>query len=306
MLDKIDAKSWLIKNLGKNAFKIIFKPLLETKFGVNINKASAAFVFGRLSARVQSRTGNNTSEKLGYYDHGFHYFIKTWFNNIKQNGSIIKTSSNIINIRRSKNKKYIVEYKENGKIKSIESKYVISTIPLELLSQICKFNLNRKVKNIKYASAICTVFGIKRKLSDFYWTNIINKNKIFGALIEHTNLVPKKYYNNNHIIYLINYLDTKHAYWKLMDKRLLEIYVSELKKMFKYFNYNDIIWYKIYKEQFATPIFSINYNDNIPPLECAKNFFVCGSFQIYPYSRNMNNIIKIGLNVAKTLQNRLK
>ena len=55
---------------------------------------------------------------------------------------------------------------------------------------------------------------MKKNFSDIYWMNIADSKALFGGIIEHTNLVDKKNYKNEHIIYLSKYFDNKENLFK--------------------------------------------------------------------------------------------
>src|SRR3989338_3166472 len=74
-LDKVAAEEWLIETFGKSIYEKIFMPMLEIKFAMSLDKASAAFVYGRLHARAKSRSKNLASEKLGYMEGGYNELI---------------------------------------------------------------------------------------------------------------------------------------------------------------------------------------------------------------------------------------
>lgn len=306
-LDNISAKEWLISTFGQDIYEKIFKPMLEIKFAMSLDKASAAFVYGRLHARASSRSKSLASEKLGYMEGGYNELISSMYNKIKADSNIFYNSE-ILEILYDKNK-YKVKIIKNGKAEIIEAKYIINTLPLEIFAKIAK-NFPKMImdaiKNVKYQAIICAAIGLKKSLSDYYWINISSANLPFHGVIEHTNFIPSSHYNNNRIIYLFNYVTPKHGFWNMKEDEIKKIYLDGLSKMFPHIKKSDVLWFILSKERYATPIFLKGYEENMKKIENFKNMHFAGSFKIYPYSRNVNNVIKTGIEAAEKIVKSLK
>jgi protoporphyrinogen oxidase len=136
-----------------------------------------------------------------------------------------------------------------------------------------------------------------------YWLNICDKKSPIMAIVEHTNFIDKKYYNNEHIVYLGNYLPHDHQYMKMRSDQLLKVYDSYLKKINP--NYSLFtIHYSLFTTSFAQPIISLNYSKIIPPFETPlKNVYLANIQQVYPWDRGTNYAVGLGEKVAKLITN---
>ena len=301
-LDNISAKKWIIGTFGYDIYDKIFQPMLKIKFGISLDKASAAFVCGRLKARAESRSNNMDSEKLGYMMGGYNEIINALNNKIKKESNILKNSE-IVEIKKSKDN-FNIKIRKNNKIANIKVKYIINTLPLEIFSKIAKNfpkNVMTHIKNIKYQAVICATLGLKKNLSKYYWINISSSNLPFQGVIEHTNFIPGKNYDDNNVIYLFNYISPDHKFWHKSNDELKKIYLSGLFKMFPKLKKEDVLWFKISRERYATPVFLRGYEDNLKKIKNLNDIFFAGSFKIYPHSRNINNVIKTGFDAAENL-----
>ncbi len=54
-LDSITAKDWITDNYGQKCYDVIFKPLMKIKWGRIADEISAAWLWGRIKPRAQSR-----------------------------------------------------------------------------------------------------------------------------------------------------------------------------------------------------------------------------------------------------------
>ena len=53
--------------------------------------------------------------------------------------------------------------------------------------------------------AVCVVLALPYALTDQFWTNVCDPDVPFGGIIEHTNLVPARWYGGQHVVYLSRY-----------------------------------------------------------------------------------------------------
>jgi protoporphyrinogen oxidase len=291
-LDKVPAPEWIKKEWGEEIYNKIFEPLLTTKFGKTLERTSAAFVHGRIFARAKSR--QKGKEMLGYFKGGFHHFINKLAEEVRKSANVI-TNAKVKNVTKEKDG-YLIEIESGGEQKEISAKKIVSTLPLNILAKVIDFEIEN-VNEIKYQSVICVLVGVKRKLTNYYWTILLNKEKSFGLLAEHTNFVSEKEYSDEHIIYLAKYMDQDDKYWNMSDEEVYSEWKSDFMKMTGA-EETDILWYKVSRARDSTPIFDMDYEKKMP--KCDSNgFYITGTFEIYPDSRNMNSLIRVGSETAK-------
>lgn len=303
-LDNISAEEWIINNWGMDTYKKIFFPLLKIKFGTAVDKTSAAFVFGRIKARASSRSKFSFNEKFGYTLGGFQTIINKLEERLKRGNCNIITKAKIIKLKKER-KKFEITIKTGNKNRRIKADFVINTLPIPVFLKVSK-NLDKifinKLKQIEYQGIICASVGLRKKLGGSYWVNINSDKVPFGGVIEHTNFVPPEHYGGQHIVYMFNYLDLGHEYWKMSDQEIIENYLNGLSMMFKNFEKQDVLWCKISRNKYATPLFTIGYNEKIKDLNKSyKELKFAGSYLIYPRSRNVNNILKSGFEAAESI-----
>jgi protoporphyrinogen oxidase len=303
-LDSITAKDWITDNYGKKCYDVIFKPLMKIKWGKVADDVSAAWLWGRIKPRAQSRSGSFLSEKLGYMEGSFKTFIDALVSEIEKKGGKIETNSNVKKITVGNGSVSGTTYEKNGKEKNIESDLVISTLPITVFLDAVtdvETDYEKQLRKIKYNSVISTVISLKKKLSDVYWMNICSELP-FGGLVEHTNFIDPSVYGNQNLTYLFNYLNMNDSMWKLSEKELLNNYNEGLKQIFPDFNEKDIRWFKVFRDMFATPVYEKGYSEYMPDYRTPiKGLYFSGVFLTYPLNRNMDTALKAGLEVAKII-----
>lgn len=274
------ATDYIIKNVGVPTYEKFFLPLLRGKFGEDYLDISAAWLISRIKLR-SNRTSKG--ERLGYLRGGFQKLVDALANKIEKKGGKILNGTNVREI--------VVE---NGIVKSvITENEIIKTDKIICTSP----GLTAKyfgMKKVLFQGAFCTLFSLKKKISDIYWLNIAD-NLSFKALIEHTNFMPLEDYGEN-LVYAVTYTS------KPIDiEKTLKLFMSDLEKFG--IGEEDIIWQRTSYEMFAAPLYSRTYT-HLPYKSGAKGLYFAGIFSKPNYpERSINGSIKAGKEVAEFINN---
>ncbi len=290
-LESVTAAEFLPKSLGKKSYEILWEPLLVNKFGEFAKKISLAWFWARIKKRTPS---------LAYPVGGFLSFAESLAKKIEKIGGKI-----IYNVQIEK-----IISTQNGI--SLGSAYgifdkVIVTLPSFNFVNLCPDlpeTYQKKLLSLQGLGAITVVLRLKNKLlkDNTYWLNICDTHAPFLALVEHTNFMDAKHYNNEHLVYLGNYLPQNHNFFSLSDKDLLKAFLPYLEK----FNPNikkDIIGVDVFKTPFAQPIIPINYSKNLPSFSTPiPNIYLANMQQVYPWDRGTNYAVELGEKIAAFIQ----
>ena len=131
-----------------------------------------------------------------------------------------------------------------------------------------------------------------------YWLSVCDKNAPVMAIVEHTNFMDKKNYDNEHILYLGNYKKPTDPYFLMTKDEMLNKFDSYLNKINPDYKKN-IIGFELFKAPFAQPIIPINYSKILPSFETPfKNIFLANIEQVYPWDRGTNYAVELGQKVV--------
>ncbi|MPM58827.1 hypothetical protein SDC9_105660 [bioreactor metagenome] len=134
-----------------------------------------------------------------------------------------------------------------------------------------------------------------------YWLNVNEKGWPFVAVVEHDNLMDKKHYGGESLVYLGRYLPAEDEDFKKDAKQLLRDYEPYLLKLNKNFK-KILIEASLRKNAFAQPITFRNYQQFLPKYETGWPGFYWISLQhVYPFDRGINHAIRIGRDLAKKI-----
>lgn len=288
-LDAIPAKTWIKKYAGNKVYEKIWGPLLEGKFSRFANKISTLWLWGRIRGR---------SLQLGYFDGSVKILFDKLIKEIKKRKNVIELKSKVIGIQSNKNDVLIKE--KNAEYRF--DKVIITTVS-PIANLLIKEGLSKKFRSylnsIDHLGAVCLILELKHPIQSQYWLNICDKKTPVLVMVEHTNMVDKKYYGGRSIVYLANYLHRTDERFKISDVEVLRQYTSILKKFNK--NYDDswIIQSYISRIPRAQTIFHTGALKKIPPIELpSPNIYMVNIDQMFPYDRDLNQGIELGKKVA--------
>jgi len=156
------------------------------------------------------------------------------------------------------------------------------------------------LRMLKSMGAVVLVVTLDRQLTHYYWHNLPKDAGFpYLAMVEHTNFIGPEHYGGDHILYLGDYLDTDHEYFKLSKEELLERFLPSLKRFNPAF---DRSWVKeswLWKTPYAQPIPAVDHSKNIPPLRTpVPGLYFASMSQVYPWDRGTNYAVEIGQKVA--------
>ena len=293
-LDHLTAKEWIIANTSVRVYENFFRPLLNAKFGKDLD-ISAAW----LCARIRKRANKNfEGEKLGYFKGGF----RILFEAIKQ-----KMGKGVTILRSTEVDKVITA---NNMVEGVlarganySSDNVIITTGSKTALRLCDFPYQEreKLKKINDQCVICCLIGLKRSLIPLYWLNIGSEGLPFGVLIEHNNFVNFEEYKNTRLLYVITYCANENdAFFKMQDEEIFSKYSGALEGEFS-LKKEDLLWYRISRSSEAGPVYTKGILNYLPEIQSGiRGLYLAGMIRSFP-DRGINESIKDAEYCAKII-----
>ncbi len=295
-LEKLNATKFLPLALGKKGYGMIWKPLFKNKFGQHSDDVSLAWFWARIVKRTSS---------LAYPKGGFLNFANHLVSEIERKGGKVFFNSEVIEVLENKN---VLVKIQNEKAKQYEFDKVIFTLPSFLFLKIAKDlpeEYKTKFARLKGLGATNLVMRLKKQfLSEgTYWLSICDPVSPIMAIVEHTNFMDKQDYDNEHLVYLGNYLSPDSERFGMGKEETLKLFDPYLKKVNPDYEKN-LIGYELFKVPFAQPIIPTNYSKMIPPFKTPlKNVYLANIEQVYPWDRGTNYAVELGEKIADYIFN---
>lgn len=305
-LEKITAHKFLYKTMGERSYRMLWEPMLVGKFGNFAKDISMSWFW----ARIKKRT-----TRLSYPEGGFLEMANKLAEKIKEKGGRVYFNTEVTDViarnpAQRDDEAISIKVDCHASTKTFHFDKVIVTIPSFLFLKIAKdlpIDYQNKLKNLKSLGAINLVLRLKEPFlkNGTYWLNICDKNYPFLAVVEHTNFIDKKYYNNEHLVYIGNYLPIDHPHFKMTKEELLKIYTPYLKRINPNFSRGTGYCFavELFSSPFAQPVIPANYSKFMPLHETPfKNVFLANIDQVYPWDRGVNYAVEMGKKIAKIIQ----
>ncbi len=283
--EQMTAREFLQKSMGDEVWDILWQELFRKKFGNFAGNILASFIW----ARIKKRT-----KKLGYIEGGFQEFVNYLEKINREQGVEIRKGAEIKTVEKA-GKRFGVEKEEFD--------IIISTLPTPALIEVAKRTLPstylNRLKKIQYLHSLNLIIESEKPLLPAtYWLNICDPKLPIMGLVQHTNFVDKRFYNNKHILYIANYVSDGDKLLKMNDKEILDYFLPHLRQInTKYLILNTK--YYTFKHYYSQPIFDRNFVENKPDFKTpVDNFYLANLDMTYPYDRGVNYAVSLARKIG--------
>jgi len=299
-LEDKTAQEWLRKLGGENVYRIVWRPLLEGKFGPYANEVSAVWFWNKLKLRGGSR-GKGGEERLAYLTGGFVALARALEEEIRKGGGRIELKTPAQAILPNGDGWQVMT--RNGPIRSSQ---VLATTALPIVADLIRNWASQsfvdRLERIRYIGNVCLILELDRPLSTCYWLNVNDPTFPFVGIIEHTNFERAESYGGRHIVYLSKYLPHTDPLYSFERDEFLNFALPFISRMFPAFERSWIKNYHLWRARWSQPIVEKKYGELIPPHDGPqKGFHICSMAQIYPEDRGTNYAIREGRKIGRKI-----
>jgi protoporphyrinogen oxidase len=296
-LEKVTVDDWMRKWAGEEVYKLMWEPLVIGKFGERYYKSvNMAWMWARLHARTT---------RLGTFEGGFQNFANLFAERLRGMGVEIRMSAKVISIKRDQATGGLTVESDAGA--EPYDKVLVTTSPAlmaRLSPELPKEYLDGLLK-LESMGAVVMILSLKHQLSEegYYWYNIPKSAGFpFLAVVEHTNYVPKEKFGGDHIVYVGDYIEPDHEYFKLSDDELFKVFAPHLKKFNPKFEMDWVKKVRVFKTAYAQPVPPVNHSQHIPAIQTpVEGLYFASMSQVYPWDRGTNFAVEIGRRAAKMM-----
>jgi protoporphyrinogen oxidase len=259
-------------------------PMLQNKFGLPSREISAAFLHGRIRGIAKTKSNAGSGECMGYLSGSLQPLTDRLESLVREHAEI-HVNCPVLSVEKHGN---VFQVKTAQGV--FESEKIINTLPLEVFEKLPKnFPFHSEVE---YQSAVCGIFRVEEKLTDFYWTNIIDDRIPFKVLVNQSKLDSYP----GTVLYCGNYLRSTAELFQLPEEEIKRRHLEGLRLMFGKVTLLDA---KIFKARYATPIYDRHFAGHTEKLEqTIPGMTFAGNIKIYPNGRTLSNILKTGYEAA--------
>lgn len=299
-LESQSAEEWIRRHAGRKSFDVIWRPLLEGKFGSVWRDVSAVWFWNKLKLRGGSR-GKGAKETLYYLNGGFRAALARIEQVLDRQGVVVQRSTPVTTIERSSDG--VLRLHTPAGIEHFDA--VLATTPLPLfLPMVPQLpeEYRQRCARIPFLGNVCLVLRLRRSLSSTYWLNVADPEFPFVGIIEHTNFDDPAHYGGEHIAYLSKYLPTTDALFTMSDEELVAYTIPHVQRIFPAFSADWIVGSSVWRASYSQPVVVKQYSSLIPSARTpVDGVWLSTMAQIYPEDRGTNYAVQYGRAVAQEM-----
>jgi len=295
-LDGVQASQWIRRWVGKQAYEVLWRNLLDLKFYGHARNLSAAWIWTRIK-RVGSSRYSLMREKLGYLDGGSDVLLQALSKAIVDLGGRIELNAKVeqVLIR----DQVVRGIRVNGVDRIVTQ--VVSTVPIPYVNAMIP-DLPRSIREqfraLKNIAVVCVICKLRRKLSDNFWVNINDPEIGLPGIIEYSNLNPLDY----PVVYAPYYMPAEHPLYQQTDEEFLQRTRTYLKKLNPVLADEDFIAMQASRYRFAQPVCEPGYLQKLPPIKLPiAGLYVADTSYYYPEDRGISESFRLGREIAALL-----
>jgi protoporphyrinogen oxidase len=301
-LEDESAREWLTRHIGKQAYDVIWKPLLKIKFGEYADEVAASWMWHRIHRVAKSRNKFLQREVLGYLVGGSSMLTDRLSETIKQMGGKIRLSSRVTSLVLTNGETTGIRC--DGQV--IDFDRVVSTVALPLVCRMLPeecADYRSRLERVQFIGVVCMILKLSRQLTDSFWVNINDSRVPFNGIIEYTNLNPRPELSGRKIAYIPYYLMTSNERYSCSDGDLLQEYSAALRLVSDDFSLERIQDWRVFRDPYAQAICTTNFSELVPEQKSPiKGFYLIDSTQLYPSDRTISGMIGLSRKLASTIR----
>jgi protoporphyrinogen oxidase len=300
-IEHLSIREWLESLAGKRVYKIVWEPLITSKFSVYAEAVNAVWMWKKLVLRGGTRNDKG-GEELAYFKGGFGRLAEALASAIRANGGEVRYGAAVTGMV-TEGKSVTAVRTVNGEVTGQRFLFT-PAFPLiaDMFEGKAPADWLASLRRVRYLGNMCLVLRLKHSLSETYWLNVNDPGFPFVGVIEHTNFDKPENYKGSHIAYLSRYLPTEDPVWGYTDEQYRSFALEHLKRMFPDMDKSWVQEYAVWRSEYAQPVTERNYSDYVPGQETPyDNAWISTMAQIYPEDRGTNYAIREGRKIAAQL-----
>ena len=301
-LDDITVVEWLTRCSGKRAFEIMWRPLLEAKFGDAYREVPALWHWSRFN-----REKGTEKEVKGYIRGGYHHITETLAAALRSMGATIETGAPVdhMDLSNSDPRRGAPLLRRNHETREFDN--VVCTLPMVQTRQIATGGLvsswlQKTGSDIDYQGVLNVLVMLRQSAFPYYWTAVMDPDVIFRGIVETTRCIDTSETGGRHLVYLLNYLHRNDPQFGRSDDDLIEEYVDNLFRVAPHLGRDDVLDAHVFRSPFVEPLYTLGYDKRKPPHELVPGrVFLANTAQIYPDVTSWNSSVGVAKRVSRLL-----
>lgn len=292
-LERIPVSDWLIRWSGRRAFDAFWRPLLRSKLGEAYRDTSAAFIWATLQRLYAARSKGAKREQFGYVPGGYARVLERFGERLLREGVQLETDHRVERVESSGG---AVTVKVAGR-KTQRFDHVVVTSAAPLAARICsglRPDEEERLRGVRYLGIVCASLLLKRPLSPYYVTNLLDADLPFTGVIEMSALVDRRQLGGRSLVYLPCYLEPGDPFFERPDVEIRELFEAGLRRVHPQFRPEDVVAFRVSRVRHVMALPTLDYSRRCPPTTTsAPGLHLLGSAHILDGTLNVDETLRL-------------
>jgi protoporphyrinogen oxidase len=314
--ERVTAREWIERWMGRAAWREVWGPLLRGKFGERADQIAMVWLWSKLRLR---RGEDARDERLGYPRSSWESLLEALAERVRRGGGRVLIDRPAARIGRDALGWTVLSAAPGAfrtghdprgfPVAGVPERYdrVLATVPSDVFARLLPPGLlpapyAARLAATEYFTALCLLLEVDRRVTPYYWINVAEAGVPFVGLIEHTNFVGPERYDGRRFLYVANYLPAGHELLGLSADELLARYAAGLRLANPGWDRSWVLNAWRFAEPAAQPIVTVGYRERIPPLQTGvPGLVLANTTQVYPEDRGTNYAVRLGDEAARAV-----
>jgi protoporphyrinogen oxidase len=297
-LDRVPAHAWLERVFGPRVLARIWDPLLRAKFGERRERVPAYWIWNTLN-----REKNGGQEVKGYVRGGYRAITDALATAVTGAGGTVRCSAPVESIEPDGQG---VRVRVAGADERFDA--VVSTVPMGLLARMARGALATALPGSPdYQGCVNVLLLLRRSLSPFYWTAVVDPRFPFQGVVETTHVIPTEWTGGRHLVYVMNYCDAATELYQRSDDLLRQQAIDGLAALYPHFDPGDVEATYVFRAPHVEPVWTVGYLGQRPRPQIGQlPVYLCTTAQAYPRVTAWNTSVGLARETVDVLTTDLR
>jgi len=238
---------------GREAYDVVWRPLLTAKFGDRSDEVAMAWLRARLVQRWGARGA--TGDRLGYLRGGIGRLATAFAEDLRARDVELRVGQPATGLSQVEGEWVLTTASSDGPI--ARAPIVVAALAGNILQGLIDLPdpYRHIVGAIPYRGIVCALVVLSQQISPYYWTNVTDRLGLgCVGIIEHTNLVDAARYGGRHLVYLAHYVDPSGPAWSASADGLLGGVEGVLQTLNPRFRRDWVLDMHVARDPYAQPV----------------------------------------------------
>ncbi|MCX7014186.1 MAG: FAD-dependent oxidoreductase, partial [Candidatus Sumerlaeota bacterium] len=220
----------------------IWAPLLESKYGALADQTPATIMWATIRRYYSTRGKGGGRETLGFLTGGLRTFYDALTKAIESNGGVVRCREPVVAVDDSEPGKVVVR----TPLARYEFDRVISALPTVLLRKAApglRGMYEGDGRGPRFLGVVCVALVLRRPLSPYYITNLIQRGFPFCGVIEVSNLTGLEELNGRRLVMLPRYDVPESPWFEREAGEIVEEFLARLRPIWPDIGDNLVRWF---------------------------------------------------------------